>query len=67
MASAQFCLLQDDARHMKEVMPPGIRLLGFKPKADLKVEHYVHPASFIYPDEKTVKGIKMGFPMKQVC
>ncbi|CAG0884455.1 unnamed protein product [Darwinula stevensoni] len=47
---------RDDARHMKEVMPPGIRLVGFRPKADLKAEHYVHPASFIYPDEETVKG-----------
>ena len=39
----------------------GLTLLGFKPKKRLKLQHYIKPANFIYPDE-TVCSITIVFP-----
>ena len=34
----------------------GIQLMGFKPKSALKEYHFYRNASFIYPDDSTIKG-----------
>jgi ATP-dependent DNA helicase 2 subunit 1 len=34
----------------------GMTLMGFKPKSYLKYYHNVKHSTFVYPDEKKVKG-----------
>jgi ATP-dependent DNA helicase 2 subunit 1 len=34
----------------------GMTLMGFKPKSYLKFYHNVKHSTFVYPDEKKVKG-----------
>eukprot|EP00043_Microstomoeca_roanoka_P019834 m.230462 g.230462 ORF g.230462 m.230462 type:complete len:639 (+) comp17060_c3_seq4:3221-5137(+) len=41
---------------MRSFGPPGLLLLGFKPRAALHKEYSVKKSSFIYPDEGIVSG-----------
>lgn len=38
----------------------GFTLIGFKPKSKLKLQHYVKPANFIFPDD-TVSSCTLIF------
>ncbi|XP_052229441.1 X-ray repair cross-complementing protein 5-like isoform X2 [Dreissena polymorpha] len=41
---------------MKRFDASGLYLMGFKPQKSLKISYKVKPASFIYPDEQSIKG-----------
>lgn len=36
--------------------PPGLKVLGFKPRSVLKASYNLTHSTFVYPDEKVVKG-----------
>lgn len=36
--------------------PPGLTMLGFKPKSKLKLQHTIKHSTFIYPDELEYRG-----------
>lgn len=42
-------------------LEPGIKLLGFKDRAELVFEDNVRPSFFIYPDEETYAGSRRTF------
>lgn len=46
----------DEITKMRHLMDPGLRLLGFKPIAELKPHSMVKPSYFLYPSESKVKG-----------
>jgi ATP-dependent DNA helicase 2 subunit 1 len=50
---------KDEIATMRNFGPPGLTLLGFKPKSALKVHHTIKHSTFIYPDEAV--GIKRLF------
>ncbi|XP_018013106.1 X-ray repair cross-complementing protein 6-like [Hyalella azteca] len=51
----------EESRELNKVYPTGIELLGFKPSSAIKAFHYVKPASFLYPDDKNIKGSTAAF------
>ncbi|CAD7701865.1 unnamed protein product [Ostreobium quekettii] len=52
---------KDEMRAVRCIRPPGLTLLGFKPLSCLKDWHQVSPPSFVFPDEKQVKGSTTAF------
>ncbi|XP_060576657.1 X-ray repair cross-complementing protein 6-like [Ruditapes philippinarum] len=46
----------EEVNQIKRFDPSGLYLMGFKPRSSLKIYFKVKPASFIYPDEKTIIG-----------
>lgn len=46
----------EEVAEMKRFDPAGLYLMGFKPLESLKIHYKVKPASFIYPDERSVTG-----------
>jgi len=51
----------EEITEMKNFGPPGLELLGFKPRALVKAYFHVRPAQFLYPDETSVKGSTVLF------
>ena len=47
---------QPEMKKIKNFGPPGMRLMGFKPKSYLKTYHNVKHSQFIFPDDKKVSG-----------
>ena len=45
---------------MTKIHPPGLEILGFKPRSSLTSDMYVHPAHFISPSEEDIKGNVVG-------
>lgn len=45
-----------ELKEIKNVMEPGIQLVGFKPKSVIKPELHVKRATFIYPANDVIKG-----------
>lgn len=43
---------KDEIAQIKNFGPPGIRLLGFKPKSAIKIHHTLKHSIFLFPDEK---------------
>ncbi|XP_053681224.1 X-ray repair cross-complementing protein 6 [Anopheles nili] len=41
---------------MKQILPPGIRLLGFKPAFSVKTTNHIRPSLFLYPNESYING-----------
>ncbi|GAB0099056.1 ATP-dependent DNA helicase 2 subunit 1 [Sergentomyia squamirostris] len=41
---------------MKTLLPAGIKLLGFKPRAAVAAHHFLKNGYFIYPDEVRIEG-----------
>jgi len=57
-----FFFEKHELAHIKQLTsPPGLRLMGFKPKSALKVYHHVKHPYFIYPDEKNINGSTTAF------
>ena len=51
--------LMDDYQYLLQIMYIvliGFTLIGFKPKSKLKLQHYVKPSNFIFPDD-TVSNV----------
>lgn len=45
-----------DVKKIKVFDAVGMKLMGFKPKTDLKIYHNIKHSYFIYPDEKRITG-----------
>ncbi|XP_050083692.1 X-ray repair cross-complementing protein 5 [Anopheles aquasalis] len=41
---------------MKQILTPGIRLLGFKPASTVTITNHVRSSLFVYPDESHIHG-----------
>uniref|UniRef100_A0A182QLZ5 ATP-dependent DNA helicase 2 subunit 1 n=1 Tax=Anopheles farauti TaxID=69004 RepID=A0A182QLZ5_9DIPT len=41
---------------MKQLLPPGIRLLGFKPASIVQITNHVRGSLFMYPNESHING-----------
>lgn len=46
----------EEISHMKQMLPPGIRLLGFKPAAKILITNHLRSSLFIYPNESRING-----------
>jgi len=57
----RICFENDEVTQMKAIDPPGMTLMGFKPRSALKKYFHVKPASFIYPDERKIVGSTQAF------
>ena len=42
-------------KKIKNFAPPGMKLMGFKPRSYLKIYHNIKHSYFMYPDEKKTK------------
>lgn len=49
-------LQTEEMKKIKNFAPPGMKLMGFKPRSYLKVYHNIKHSYFMYPDEKKTKG-----------
>jgi ATP-dependent DNA helicase 2 subunit 1 len=52
---------REEVARIKQLQPPGMRLLGFKPRACLKDKDNIRPSLFVYPDEETIRGSRLAF------
>lgn len=50
-----------EMKQIKDFGLNGINLLGFKPRASLKLHHNIRAPYFLYPDERTIKGSIVAF------
>lgn len=46
----------DEVTNMKQMLPPGIRLLGFKPMSKVSLVNHLRSSLFLYPDENSISG-----------
>lgn len=46
----------DEMKKIKNFAPPGMQLMGFKPRSYLKVYHNIKHSYFLHPDEKKTQG-----------
>lgn len=46
----------EDVTNMRTLLPPGIRVLGFKPLNGLPERFFIKKSAFLYPDENHIKG-----------
>ncbi|XP_055634365.1 X-ray repair cross-complementing protein 5 [Toxorhynchites rutilus septentrionalis] len=46
---------------MKQMLQPGLRLLGFKPFSKLSPANHLRSSLFVYPDEATINGSSILF------
>ncbi|XP_053657826.1 X-ray repair cross-complementing protein 6 [Anopheles marshallii] len=46
----------DEVTHMKQLLPPGIRLLGFKPASAIDPTNQIRSSLFLYPNEGYING-----------
>lgn len=51
----------DEVTNMKQMLPPGIRLLGFKPISKVSLANHLRSSLFLYPDESTISGSTVLF------
>ena len=47
---------QEEMKKIKNFAPPGMKLMGFKPRSYLKIWHNIKHSYFLYPDEKKTRG-----------
>lgn len=48
-------LQPEEMKKIKNFAPPGMKLMGFKPRSYLKIYHNIKHSYFMYPDEKKTK------------
>ena len=46
----------EEVAQMKQLLPPGIRLLGFKPASVIKMTNHLRSSLFLYPNESYING-----------
>lgn len=51
----------DEVTNMKQMLQPGIRLLGFKPITKVSPGNHLRSSLFLYPDEGTISGSTVLF------
>ena len=47
---------KEEILQIKQMGPPGLALLGFKPLSNLKLYHNIRHSYFAYPDDEIIKG-----------
>ncbi|KAF8979016.1 X-ray repair cross-complementing protein 6 [Entomortierella lignicola] len=52
---------KEEIAAMKTFGPPGLALIGFKPKSEIKMSYNVNHAMFLYPDERSYEGSTRAF------
>ncbi|KAI9235958.1 MAG: SPOC like C-terminal domain-containing protein [Podila humilis] len=52
---------KDEVAAMKTFGPPGLALIGFKPKSAIHMHHNIEHALFLYPDERSYQGSTAAF------
>ncbi|KAF9977627.1 X-ray repair cross-complementing protein 6 [Actinomortierella ambigua] len=52
---------KDEVKAMKTFGPPGLALLGFKPRSAIPMSFQIQHAVFLYPDERQVEGSTRAF------
>jgi len=53
---------------IKAVSPPGMTLIGFKPRSRLEIYYNIRSSYFIYPDEKrTLHASQLFDALIKVC
>ncbi|KAF9171993.1 X-ray repair cross-complementing protein 6 [Mortierella sp. AD010] len=58
---AKVVFTKEEYAAMKTFGPPGLALIGFKPKGVIQMNHNVIHAIFLYPDEKSYEGSTRAF------
>uniref|UniRef100_A0A0P6J643 ATP-dependent DNA helicase 2 subunit 1 n=1 Tax=Aedes aegypti TaxID=7159 RepID=A0A0P6J643_AEDAE len=51
----------DEVTNMKQMLQPGIQLLGFKPISKVSPVNHLRSSLFLYPDEGTISGSTVLF------
>uniref|UniRef100_A0A182PKS9 ATP-dependent DNA helicase 2 subunit 1 n=1 Tax=Anopheles epiroticus TaxID=199890 RepID=A0A182PKS9_9DIPT len=46
----------EEVAQMKQLLPPGIRLLGFKPASIINMTNHLRSSLFLYPNEHYING-----------
>lgn len=46
----------EEVTSLKNIMEPGMHLLGFKSSSKISIHNFLKTSSFIYPDETKIKG-----------
>ena len=54
-------ITKEDMNHIKNLEPPGMTLIGFKPKSIIKPYHNLRTSYFLYPDEEHIGGSSQYF------
>lgn len=54
-------LSKEDMNKIKNLEPPGITLVGFKPRALIKPYYNLRTSYFLYPDEEHISGSSQFF------
>ena len=52
---------KDDMNKIKNLEPPGMTLIGFKPRNLIKPFHNLRTSYFLYPDEEHIHGSSQFF------
>ncbi|KAG0005266.1 X-ray repair cross-complementing protein 6 [Modicella reniformis] len=52
---------KEEVAAMKTFGPPGLALIGFKPRSVVKMHYNINHAMFLYPDEKSYEGSTRAF------
>ncbi|KAG0369940.1 SPOC like C-terminal domain-containing protein [Gamsiella multidivaricata] len=52
---------KEEKAAMKTFGPPGLALIGFKPRSAIQMNHNVSHAMFLYPDERSYEGSTRAF------
>ncbi|XP_053695807.1 X-ray repair cross-complementing protein 6 isoform X2 [Sabethes cyaneus] len=51
----------DEIVNIKQIFPPGLRLLGFKPLSKVSPLNHIRSSLFMYPDENNIDGSSVLF------
>lgn len=46
----------EEVTNMKQMLPPGLRLLGFKPLSKVSPVNHLRSSLFLFPDESSING-----------
>ncbi|KAF9431936.1 X-ray repair cross-complementing protein 6 [Entomortierella beljakovae] len=52
---------KEEVASMKTFGPPGLALIGFKPKSAIRMNHNIIHTMFLYPDERSYEGSTRAF------
>ncbi|KAF9090607.1 X-ray repair cross-complementing protein 6 [Mortierella sp. AM989] len=58
---AKVVFTKEEVAAMKTFGPPGLALIGFKPKSMIQMNHNITHSIFLYPDEKSYEGSTRAF------
>ena len=54
-------ITKEDMNKIKNIEPPGMTLVGFKPKNLIKPHYNIRTSYFLYPDEEHIQGSSQFF------